>query len=303
VLVVAVRDLNNGTKPVGSQGLTSGILATLTFFVSGDLQYRGTTQRIGFSLQGCKDNTLTSAGEAQTLYAPDTALGEILFESGFDTITCHQVNRSAVLELWGGSVMIRDIAHPLRGDVDLNGIAFEVRDAVIFANYFYMGYAAFDPDSASRQIAATDCDGDGEPLTRADLAVMIRSISGQLPIGDTLAVPYQDTLVIRPRQEGNRWVLSCESTIQVDELWMNIFVPASGVTVRYLGDPLTIVSQSTVENRLQVSCGTVNGRQIFGPEPGDRIEIQGYGGYWFSMTAQASRYPAVAMKVRVLPPY
>jgi hypothetical protein len=240
-------------------------------------------------------------GDGLTLYAPDTSLGQILFKDGYDTIACPHVTRSAILELRGGSVLIENPTHPLRGDVDLNGIPFQIHDAVIFANYFYLGYAAFDPQRASEQIAETDCDGDGEPLTRGDLAEMIRLIGGQVPVGDTSAVPYEDTLTVYPWWDGHRYVISCKSTTQVDELWLSILGPAPVGTVHYLGEPPVIVSNSVANAQLQASCGTVDGNKIFGPEFGDRFEIQGYKGHWLAIKAQASRYPGVSMVVRVGP--
>ncbi len=300
VQVVAVRDLNNGRPPDASQCFPSGILATLRFFASGEMEYRGTTARIGFSIQGCKDNTLTAVGYGK-LYVPDTSLGQILYRDGYDTIPCSNLTRSAVLELRGGSILIDNPTRPLRGDVDLNGIAFQIHDAVLFSNYFKAGYAVFDPERASEQIAATDCDGDGEPLTRADLGVMIRDVTGEDPIGDSLDAPYTDTLLIRPRREGDRWILSCESTIQLDELWFRVVEPGSReLLVHHPGDPPSVVSLSGADGRFQVACGTVDGKQIFGPELGDRFEIQGYHGNWFIVAAQASRYPGVSMRVRIL---
>ncbi len=304
IRVIAMRDLNNGVAPDPPQYFPEGVLATLSFFVSGDFAARGTVARVGFCLQSCRDNTMTPvAGNGEMLYAPDTTLGQILHMSGYDTITCPQFSRSPAIEFRGGWIRIEDPSRPLRGDVDLNRIAYEVHDAEIFSNYFSVGYAAFDPEKASEQIAATDCDGNGEPLTRADLGVMIRTITGEDPLGDSLSVPYKDTLMIYPRREGDRWILSCASTIQLDELWLRIVPPgAPGILIHYLDDPAVVVSSSSVEYWLLVACGTVEGRQIFGPERRDRFEIQGYSGDWLSVVAQASRYPGVSMTVRVVQP-
>jgi len=301
--LVAQRDLDNAVAPDPPQYFPEGILATLRFVVSSDRSHIGTVAEVGFCLLECRDNTIYLEGNRNSLYMPDARTGRIAFMTGYDTMACPRAyTLHPALELRGGWVRIEPPTEGLKGDIDLDGIAFEVHDAVLFSNYFHIGYAAFDPERASEQIAATDCDGDGEPLTRADLEGMIRSITAEVPIGDTLAVPYQDTLLIRPRLEGDRWILSCESTIQVDELWFKIIVPVSLEAVQYLGEPPAVVSSSAVDGRLQVACGTVNGQHIFGPELGDRFEVQGYSGYWFFMTAQASRYPGVAMTVRVVRP-
>ncbi|MDD4052155.1 MAG: dockerin type I repeat-containing protein [candidate division Zixibacteria bacterium] len=90
-----------------------------------------------------------------------------------------------------------------RGDLNLNGLPFELADAAIFANYFATGMSAFtiDPDS---QIAATDIDMDGLCLTVADYVMMTRIEMGEgdpPPADpDTFAVSvtynYTDTSVI-----------------------------------------------------------------------------------------------------------
>lgn len=90
-----------------------------------------------------------------------------------------------------------------RGDLNLNGLPFELADAAIFANYFQIGMPAFVlvPDS---QIAATDINMDGIVLSVADYVMMIRI---ELGTGDpppvdpeTFSIPvtynYTDTSLL-----------------------------------------------------------------------------------------------------------
>jgi hypothetical protein len=74
------------------------------------------------------------------------------------------------------------------GDINLNGLAYEIADAVMFTNYFVQGLSAFDPH-VQGSIAASDANKDGVPLTVADLVYLIRVI-----IGD--AVPYPKVDVV-----------------------------------------------------------------------------------------------------------
>ena len=66
-----------------------------------------------------------------------------------------------------------------RGDINLNGVANEIADAVVFTNYFIFGMDAFTIN-AEGQRAATDVNTDGIPLTVADLVYLIRIITGDL---------------------------------------------------------------------------------------------------------------------------
>jgi hypothetical protein len=70
-----------------------------------------------------------------------------------------------------------------RGDVNLNGVANEIADAVVFTNYFMYGLAAFTVN-VDGQMAATEINGDGIALTVADLVYLIRVI-----VGDALPLP------------------------------------------------------------------------------------------------------------------
>jgi len=69
-----------------------------------------------------------------------------------------------------------------RGDINLNGLANEVADAVLFTNYFIYGINVFTVN-VQGQIAATDVNADGLTLSVADLVYLIRIV-----IGD--ALPY-----------------------------------------------------------------------------------------------------------------
>ncbi|MBU0983925.1 MAG: T9SS type A sorting domain-containing protein, partial [candidate division Zixibacteria bacterium] len=68
-----------------------------------------------------------------------------------------------------------------RGDINLNGLPYEIADAVMFTAYFIKGLGAFEYIEGS--IAASDVTADGIPLTVGDLVYLIRVI-----VGD--AAPY-----------------------------------------------------------------------------------------------------------------
>ena len=65
----------------------------------------------------------------------------------------------------------------IRGDVNLNGVANEVADAVLFTNYFIYGPDVFTL-RREQQIAATDVNRDGLTLGVADLTYMFRKVHG-----------------------------------------------------------------------------------------------------------------------------
>jgi hypothetical protein len=70
-----------------------------------------------------------------------------------------------------------------RGDLNLNNVANEIADAVLYTNYFIYGLSVFDPDLVEGQIAASDVNNDGRILTVGDLVYLTRIITGD-------ALPY-----------------------------------------------------------------------------------------------------------------
>ena len=300
----AIRDLDNRIPPTPPQLSLNGSIAKLQFRVTSSLSVIGDSLEVGFYLKDWSDNSISREGDKHIVFTPDTSLGRISHIADYDTSQSPRIHElRPVLELRSGWIRVAQPIDDRKGDVDLNGIPFQIHDAVIFSNYFYQGYAAFDPQSASEQIAETDCDGDGEPLTRADLRVMIRSITGEDPNGDSLNVPYMDTLWIFPRQATDDWILSLQSTTQLDELWLQIADSIAGdFEIRCLPYSTLTLSVYREDSSVWVAYGTQDSERIFGPELGDRFEIRTSNGRLDIVAAQASRYPGVSMVVKVLQP-
>ena len=83
----------------------------------------------------------------------------------------------------GGIKIVCVDANNSRGDINLNTVANEVADAVLFTNYFIYGIGVFNINTAA-QIAATDVNADGLTLSVADLVYLIRIV-----LGDAQAFP------------------------------------------------------------------------------------------------------------------
>ncbi len=67
------------------------------------------------------------------------------------------------------------IIHPIYGDINANGYAYEIGDAVTFFNYF-IGDIHF----TRRQYANSDCNRDGLQATISDLVYLLRMINGDI---------------------------------------------------------------------------------------------------------------------------
>jgi hypothetical protein len=216
--VVGMRESNNGVQnPNHVSG--PGELVILQFLVSADLTYECMFVPIRFYWLDCGDNTLASE-DGNWLY-----LGTRVFEftgvefgdpaifgysgpadSCFDTVYSKtqefkNAPLGAIVFRNGGVDIICTDSIDARGDVNLNGIANEIGDAIVFTNYFISGLGAFTIN-VDGQIAATEINGDGRPLSVADLVYLIRVIVGDAtalpkPIPDAVASFYTDGQTVR----------------------------------------------------------------------------------------------------------
>ena len=64
------------------------------------------------------------------------------------------------------------------GDINDNGIPFEIGDAMMYSNYFIYGLAAFEPH-VELSIYLSDVNNDGVTLTTADLLLLFQFQDGK----------------------------------------------------------------------------------------------------------------------------
>lgn len=197
----------------------AGQIVSMRFLVSNSSTYGCQLLPIEFYWNDCADNGFSSVSGA-TYYLADTvysALGEwesyqvpqwlgtsegapqLCFpDSGFANLPQRAVNYRH-----GGMDIVCSDSISSRGDLNLNGIAYEVADAVVFANYFLYGLAALDPNPLIRQtqIAASDINADGHVLEFQDFAYLLRVIAGdalpfpkESPADSAVAIFTQNTV-------------------------------------------------------------------------------------------------------------
>jgi hypothetical protein len=210
VRVVGLAELNNGPYHPLCDVLEEdvpGTLFDLVFLVSNNRTFDCSFAPIRFWWCDCGDNTLSNRDGSLLIISSQVwdyvgAGGYITEdyrridgEDEYPTFKGHQddcvgtqkAEPLAALDLFNGGVDIAcaDLIDD-RGDINLNGITYEIADAVMFTNYFIIGEDAFgtDPYRKAASIAASDVNADGIPLSVADLVYLIRVI-----IGDAVEIP------------------------------------------------------------------------------------------------------------------
>jgi hypothetical protein len=148
VHIVARADINDGTStPLLSPG--EGPIVNIRLHLSANESFAGLGFPVRFVFRTPTANTAIDAAATIILQ------NEIAYTHG--------------------RVDILEYKNKLPGDINLNGLAFEVGDVVYFANFF--SNPSLYPLSYEQR-ANSDVNGDGTPATIADLVYMINVITG-----------------------------------------------------------------------------------------------------------------------------
>jgi len=208
--VVAIAETNNGPYHPDWLAYDSVVAAgpyilfTLDFLVSNDRTLECMFVPIRFFWMDCGDNSI-AYHPTDNPYASIQGVSRYVFETplldeviaddaaGFPTYTGAQQEcldndpdkpmPVRIIDFVNGGVdIICADSIDDRGDVNLNGTANEIADAVLFSNYFVKGIGVFNVNLQG-QVAASDVNANGTPLEIADLVYLIRIITGDaLPL-------------------------------------------------------------------------------------------------------------------------
>jgi hypothetical protein len=221
VHIVGIAESNQGNPAVHPDcfGLENNDpdvadFAGLTFLVSNNRTYECQFAPIRFVWYDCADNSLSSV-TGDTLYISRSVFdygGEVGGNVVWNEIT--GVDQS--LPTFTGApddCDVSDKGYPVRcvsfynggidivcadsiddrGDLNLNKVAYEIADAVMYSAYFVSGLSVFEPH-VEGSVAASDVNADGLPLSVADLVYLIRVVIGDaLPHAKVNAVEMNFT--------------------------------------------------------------------------------------------------------------
>ncbi|MCK5125041.1 MAG: T9SS type A sorting domain-containing protein [candidate division Zixibacteria bacterium] len=234
IRLVGIADINNGPHhPGADQYYPSGAIASLSFRVTSDVNFGGHNIPLSFLWLDCGDNSFSNT-TGQYLFIDKMVFsreGNIIWDEADDDNypesdridfvgapdECVQGIKTPpvrCVDFRNGEICI---IHPdsidARGDLNLNGIANEIADAVVYTNFFITGLNAFNI-SIPGQIAASDVNGDGVPLTIADLVLLVRIISGDVQPIPKISTE-EATLGIMHTQAGNTAKVSVSSRMPI----------------------------------------------------------------------------------------
>jgi hypothetical protein len=230
--IIAIAETANGPfHPLcyGPPDTDPHELANMEFLVTNDRSFNCQYVPIRFFWGDCADNTISSV-DGDTMYVSDHVYdfeGTDITDStvGFPTyfgvqpecLTGGDPEKPAPISLIdfhnGGIDIICSKDIDDRGDINLDGLAYTIADAVMFSNYFVYGLSAFPdvtPTSVDGAVAATDVNADGLTLSVADLVYLVRVIVGDVEPYDD---PYQKIVPVDMDYRTDNGVLSVDGRV------------------------------------------------------------------------------------------
>jgi len=269
VRVVGIAETNNGANhpnipvPCTFGAHAGDTLFSMNFLVSNDRTLECQYVPIRFFWIDCGDNTLSSL-DGTKLYIENSVFdygglpGDpdypwTMISPGYATFPgfagvpagfcLGELNKPAPIReikfYNGGIDIICADTIDARGDINLNNVAYEIADAVMFSNYFVKGMAALvfiPPNGFAGSIAASDVNADGLTLTVADLVYLIRVI-----VGD--ALPYAKLSPVAMNYTTDNGMISVQG-----ELGAAAVVVAGNVTSTLLATNMAIMSEFDGKN-------------------------------------------------------
>ncbi len=157
-------------------------LAKIKFQIACDNNLCGTQIPVNFfwNPNSCNDNILSDRSGNIFYVSNDTS--QFNFSDCDTSFMTFPVVPSVNFE--NGFVNIPEPPVAQVGDIDLNGVPYEIGDATLFANSLLQGISVFTIDPV-KQIRDSDIDGDGAVLTLSDFLLLIRIMQGKALPGDS----------------------------------------------------------------------------------------------------------------------
>jgi hypothetical protein len=216
IRAVGVADINNGAHHPLEFNIPDGsTLLTLDFLVTDNSSYLCFYSPVRFFWMDCGDNAIAMEDTLSALLAISDQVYDIfgidIADPNADFPTyfgapdlCVGGSNNGVVRFIdyynGGVDIICNDSIEFIGDINLNGITYEIADMVMFTNYFYHGWEAF-AGHYEASAAASDVNYDGIVLQFEDLIYLYRVVCGDAVPADTSTPPIPDSALFTQNTE------------------------------------------------------------------------------------------------------
>ncbi|MGH8004176.1 MAG: HYR domain-containing protein, partial [Limisphaerales bacterium] len=319
IRVVAIADVNNGSAHPNMSRNNMGQWVVLKFRVTNDRTFAGQFCQVNWFWFDCTDNTVSdSTGNqlwvAESLFTFEGTPINLATEFPANVANCDRFSggpgkpspRKKLCFRNGGIDIPTGEEIDDRGDLNLNGMPYDVGDAVLYENYFVYGPSVLssNPTQRQAQLAASDVNGDGLILSVGDLVALIRVITHDAEPLPKLN-PNAATVQLRWKQEGNELKITTSSSSELGGVFLNFQYAGSSVgEITALTDVQGMKFRANTEEgtlRVLVSSEAKNGMV----PPGEASFVVPVDGAVEFVEAQASNYQGqnlpVVTKAAALP--
>jgi hypothetical protein len=317
--VVAIADQNNGANhPTCYQVPDGGCLVELKFYVTNDRTFECMYVPIRFVWFDCGDNGISSR-TGDTLFISSKVfefqntdpLSDPNYEiTGLDCGVpfhyggaCPDCDVSQKYQpirfiiFWNGGIdIVCADSIDARGDLNLNGIANEIADAVLYTNFFLYGMGALDPLFFDAQIAASDVNADGVPLSVADLVYLLRII-----VGDALPFPKLSPFANNVMINVSDGLVSSQSATDLGAIYATYTVKGAYTLVNHSnmelvsaesnGELKVLVYSGMTNMSNRIDAGSSNLFSVTGDVELKNVEVSDYNGNLLTSSINKSTLP------------
>jgi hypothetical protein len=237
IRLTAMAEINNGVETADDFDNSEGdnVLAVMKFLVSNDRTYNCIEAPVEWFWIDCGDNVISSR-YGDTLFIERFIYdreGDLLPEDppeGYDLLPGYWGVGDDCLEEYksfpvrgvdyknGGFKIICSDDIDATGDININGIPYEIADAVMYTRYFVEGLDAFGAH-VEASIAASDVNADGITLSVADLVYLIRVIQGDA-LGYPKPTPGADDINVATQLIGGDMAVTYDASANVGGMLM-----------------------------------------------------------------------------------
>ncbi len=239
VRITAIADVNDiAGSPSCSQFGENAELVKLRFYVAIDPSFECYYLPVRFAWLDCGDNSTTNiAGDTSWISSRvfDFENADPFNDPNYemtDTVCSPEISYGGAcadcddalpgvrdIYFQHGGVDLNCTELDFAGDVNLNGIPYEIADASLLAEYFTGGLGVFTKNMAA-QVAQSDANNDSFVLTTGDLAYLLRVI-----LGDALPFPKLHPFAVTAQVDALGGIVTIDSPDPIAAVHMTFNVP------------------------------------------------------------------------------
>ena len=310
IRVVAVADINNGNIHPNLTRENQGEWAVLRFRTSSACSLSGKFCPVSWFWLDCTDNIVSdSTGDARwvadSLYSADGTPIDLRTTFPNDVSACTTSSLGGPSAKRFVNFLNGGVRFPIDdegicgvGDLNLNGLGYEIADYLLFKNFFLYGDSILSSDSAlkAEQIQNSDVNRDSLTLRVSDLVRLVRVITGDAnPLPEPSLSSFADTAEFTVARSGDKLVVSLNTPKDIGGIFLHLaFTGTVGTPIKLDSLENLELSSNILDRELRVLLTSVQ-KGVALPSGNRFLFLIPFSGDLESIEFQASTYSGQEM--------